>query len=931
MTIYYDANDFYHSTNLENLDPLRAILGTYPTLDGVKKINHQYEFLKGARIGDGDTIEYWNRLQEPSDYYMTTPPGSNKQQKVSMAYIIPSHGSFEENRNKPFELFEPNYWGVMYKAKGPAIKNNFDGIDDHVRFFGSLMGNRKIYTNYTFNINITSFNNYFYKNENNLTYENFTRNVDSNLLINYNIYYYYQPFVKISNPDMQYISYDRVWYRMDLESSVPYPYYIGTLSPENWVNHKQTWNDPLLSNLSNPAKGWWPHFAPISGFSPARSEAYYREYIKTLISEYQTRLAAASISRDEMINKNRNIFILKNHNLDFGGGGYFNMESPYKKDFFPYYSELHISNTPESYNPKLLKLLTETRMLKFVLQGIKNNLSTTDMKFYSGGVPEFIKSHDLIEMLKEMNMATFSEASDELFLLDDIDRMPDNSNDIFVNQANLLSFLHQLDLQIREETRQLREVLDPQNPIYQSGFPDIGGYEFAHLYLNLLDISENTTFALAYKVEKYLENDTSTPIQTYYVVDSHHDFSFCDTQMKYGEVYLYKVYKLVCVFGSNYRYGDWSNFERRGENYTVAGPPTNEFKTPNDPNGWRHFFLDAATHGDLVSTASATWNPKYRVRPEEEGTPVQRGRLVDYRCWGPRDLDRLHPDESNTFTMMGISEVIHSYRPKVLEVPVGEYKKALYDFMPPKPHVHIGAGDKNEIVFFLSPTVPSGDEKHVPLDKEENKITELLELSRGQIDSDIDDLPFDGRYEIYKLDKKPTNITDFYNNKIVTINEFEQHLRRVPGIKGDTWQAVEPPVSLLNGHFVDKIQTNRKYYYLVRGLSPQDTPSAPSPIYEVELLETSAGSILQVNPYKIEYQTEKYDKHVSAKRLIKLIPNIEQVTFEEKDGEVSVGVLNKKLFTADGNRFKIRITSKHTGKKVDLNINFKIIKKTNYS
>ena len=65
-----------------------------------------------------------------------------------------------------------------------------------------------------------------------------------------------------------------------------------------------------------------------------------------------------------------------------------------------------------------------------------------------------------------------------------------------------------------------------------------------------------------------------------------------------------------------------------------------------------------------------------------------------------------------------------------------------------------------------------------------------------------------------------------------------------------------------------------------------------------------------------------------AKRIIKVSPNIERLLFseEEKNG----AVVNYKL--DDGNmltkeqttKFKIRVTSKHTGKKIDINLNLKL-------
>ena len=93
--------------------------------------------------------------------------------------------------------------------------------------------------------------------------------------------------------------------------------------------------------------------------------------------------------------------------------------------------------------------------------------------------------------------------------------------------------------------------------------------------------------------------------------------------------------------------------------------------------------------------------------------------------------------------------------------------------------------------------------------------------------------------------------------------------------------------------------------------------------------------------FDIPKQVLETEKTKSFKRLLKIVPNLGQLSFPQNAEKVedainNMGILNKKLFSYgteninDGHKFKIRITSKHTGKKIDLNVNFKIIVKTNY-
>jgi len=71
---------------------------------------------------------------------------------------------------------------------------------------------------------------------------------------------------------------------------------------------------------------------------------------------------------------------------------------------------------------------------------------------------------------------------------------------------------------------------------------------------------------------------------------------------------------------------------------------------------------------------------------------------------------------------------------------------------------------------------------------------------------------------------------------------------------------------------------------------------------------------------------------------MKIAPNSEQIMFAEDESVInistavqSIGILDNKLLgkTQGGRTFKIRITSKHTGKKMDINLTVKLNDKTN--
>ena len=371
------------------------------------------------------------------------------------------------------------------------------------------------------------------------------------------------------------------------------------------------------------------------------------------------------------------------------------------------------------------------------------------------------------------------------------------------------------------------------------------------------------TFFLGYKIEKYLDNDAGQPIQTYYT----NDRNFYDTQMKYGRKYIYKTKVLIGILGSSYTYS--SLFVSQNETQMMAEDGSISERSP-------------AGFPDIS-------NEKYRA-------------YVDV-------------------------ELIPSFQ--VLEYQVDEDEVAFVDTPTLPPQVEFSNNSKKaSIDFFFSPlqvrvesTSGTGEElmrSLVPLTEEDQRISTLVALSKDE-GATLD--YFTGIYEVYRMSSPPQEEQDFANHFLGSVDD--QAGLTFPERMGLRTEVLDN----MNGHFEDFMIPNRKYYYAFRALTYHGTPSNLTLPLEVELLRDSDEYKVNVSQYK--YPNEKnYMYQKTAKRIIKVVPNIERLLFSEEE-RTAAGVSYK---LDDGNmltkgqttKFKIRVTSKHTGKKIDINLNLKL-------
>jgi|6_EtaG_2_1085325.scaffolds.fasta_scaffold00787_3 hypothetical protein len=419
------------------------------------------------------------------------------------------------------------------------------------------------------------------------------------------------------------------------------------------------------------------------------------------------------------------------------------------------------------------------------------------------------------------------------------------------------------------------------------------------------------TETLAYRIEKRTNSGLNAAgpsvLQDFWIVEGadNDDIILYDSQVKYDHDYTYNIYAYVLVCGNKYSVDDirlskpsgivgeeapgyegWHCLQwyKPGD---ITTPESQLFETEED-----NVLLGINTFADNTQSISETYryladfylNFEASVKIIEIPIATKTLRILD----NPPNMIDVNP-----FQIMDNSQTIGFSIRYDNFIKTYEYPKAVmqHDYQISSAYLH-----------------------SLDLLNRESEIDNYINRESVSRQSII---------EVYKIDYKPKKIADFDNQ---LYSRLDLSIERSKNTLSQTI-------------FYDKIATNRKYYYLFRAVNQRGVPGYISEIYEAELVDDGAFKF-SIFDALFEEELDTRSKFYTAptksfKKLFMLKPNVRQLFLDstaadhtnpsyEEIGYVDVGddSLEERIWNKT---FKLRLTSKKTGKKMDLNITYKIV------
>jgi len=183
---------------------------------------------------------------------------------------------------------------------------------------------------------------------------------------------------------------------------------------------------------------------------------------------------------------------------------------------------------------------------------------------------------------------------------------------------------------------------------------------------------------------------------------------------------------------------------------------------------------------------------------------------------------------------------------------------------------------------------------------------EQMQDQQKKIEFRSDD-PVDA-YQIFRLSTPPTSYSSFSNSGIYINPQYGTP-----------------------GSYLDNIQPNVKYYYCARAIDVHRNISNPTIIMEIELVDNEGKIYLKQKPFIFETINRPLRK--SGRRFILIEPSVSQIAYDPAPVDFASAAIDSPPNVTLGapglqdslwNKvFKIRLLSKQTGRKIDLNITFK--------
>lgn len=246
-----------------------------------------------------------------------------------------------------------------------------------------------------------------------------------------------------------------------------------------------------------------------------------------------------------------------------------------------------------------------------------------------------------------------------------------------------------------------------------------------------------------------------------------------------------------------------------------------------------------------------------------------------------------------------------------------------YPPIPPQVQVIPYRNVKNKVLFLLNNSLGEMKTTVVPIMDNDLNLFDQCAIHQGvKLPSKdyLSEITFRGddiarTFTMFRMERKPVAYRDFSEDDTSVTFDF------YPG----------------QTSFVDNIVPNTDYYYAFRSTDIHGKISNPTEVYKIRIISNkSSAPYLKVETFDPREEALEKDKRLSTTKtfqkylLLGLNKNQNEVKYtnvEYNDSDQALGnhlvqpvTIDSKAF---GKKYKLRITSKQTGRKIDINIDFK--------
>jgi hypothetical protein len=441
-------------------------------------------------------------------------------------------------------------------------------------------------------------------------------------------------------------------------------------------------------------------------------------------------------------------------------------------------------------------------------------------------------------------------------------------------------------------------------------------------YLNVIkepfedeDFDGKYNETIAYRIEKIGgppsgDSNTQNVLQNFWFANSRDlyertddsakekDFNFFDTQVKYGEEYTYNVYAYVIVAGSRYELSDHIITKviaklDEGEEGSKKNLYCLEFYDPNTGEIRNKLYNgegsgDVAVDNDFMTNSQIGNINKY---------------LADFNVTVQPSIKVVEiPLTSKTIQLLDAPPNTAQAMPFPVE---DDTSRIGYDIE------YTATDDKA-----FPPAISEADSNYRESYMFSNNLLPKTNIDKGSVS-------YPRFLQIFRTDEPPRSYED-----------FDGKLRKTVDLK------IENSEHTLKEYvFYDKIDTNKNFYYIFRFVNEHGNPGRPSVVHVASLQDDGGYKYPKFDIYDFAAAQEKRKSEKTRdafKKLLEIRPSYQNLVFNGDSYNADMNsdeVLNKlKVGVADSpiwnKTFKLRLTSKKTGKKIDLNIKYRLMKET---